>query len=242
MKVLVIGGGGYVGRIVQKSLEAQHQVSYFDLAPIPGAEDRSFAGDLADTELVRRALEGQDAVIFMAMGMLKDVKASYDHIDPSFNVNVRDQYRVLKIGLEMGIRKFILISTLSVYRQTRVEYIRDETDPADSFSSPYGISKRLAENLHQAAAVEYPDGVFLCLRFMLPRNEEDFQKVPPFDPAKGMQNSCALGPNDLRSLMLASLECSKPGCHIVQTTGDVTGVRYPNTRATELLGWAAKGH
>lgn len=242
MKVLVIGGGGYVGRIVQKSLEAQHQVSYLDLVAIAGAEDRCFVGDLADTDLVRRALTGQDAVIFMAMGGFKDNKSSFDHLDPAFNVNVRDQYRVLKNGLELGIRKFILISTLSVYRKTRVDHVRDETDPADAFLSPYAITKRLAENLHQAAAQEYPDGVFLCLRFMLPRNDEDFPKYPAFDPAAGTKNSCAMGPNDIRSLMHASLACDKPGCHIVQTTGDVTGVRYPNTRATQVMGWAPQNH
>jgi len=243
MKVLVIGGGGYVGRIVQSSLEAHHQITYLDLRPIPGAEDRTFVGDLCDSELVARALEGQDAVIYMAMGTLGGpTKKGWDDMDPSFNVNVRDQYRVLNIGLKQGVRKFVLISTLSVYKSTHVPYIRDESEPPDGFMSPYAISKRLAENLHQAAAQAYPDGVFLCLRFMLPRNEEDFAKSTPFDPALGLKNSCCMGPNDIRRLMLASLALETPGCHIVQTTGDLTGVRYPNTRATALLGWAPQGN
>lgn len=240
MNVLVIGGGGYLGRIVNKAIESAHQVAYLDLKPVPGAEDRTFVGDLADDGLVTRALTGQQAVLFMAMGQKPGEPRTVDTIDPAFNVNVRDQYRVLSIGLAQGVRHFSHVSSMSVYYPQHRKGRTDETAAPTSFK-PYGLSKRLAEYIHAAAAQECPEGTFISLRMNYPRNEEDFKGDYTWNSAKGIENICGTGPEDTRRLMVAALNFKTPGHHIFQTTGDLEDIRFPNTKARELLGWSPEG-
>lgn len=238
MRVLVIGGGGHVGRIINPTLDQHHHVTHMDRQPVAGAEDRTFQGDLSDNALVNQAVQNQDAILFMAMGKLPGNNASTNWIDPAFDVNVRDQYRVLMAGLQAGVRKFILISTMSVYAKTRVDHLRFETEPPDGLE-PYAMSKRLAEYMHQAAAARYPDGTFLALRFVLPLNEEQFAKLKT-DEKFRQKHDCGLGPNDTRRLIVAALALEQKGYFVVHTSGDIEGRRFPNTAATELLGWTPR--
>lgn len=239
MKVLIVGGGGHVGRIISPALNAIHQVTYLDLKPVKGAEDRTFVGNLDDDQIVTLAVKGQDAIINAALGQtIGGPKATCELIDPAFNVNVRDQYRVLKIGLEHGVRKFITISTMGVYGGLYVDYILNEDNTTPAAFDPYGLSKRLAEQLYVAAAQKFPDGVFLVLRFNLPESEESFKQYQrKYLPELGLKNFCAMGPRDTQRLMIHALACETKGCHLIQTTGDVQGVRIPNTKATALLNW-----
>src|ERR1700733_9692357 len=71
MKVLVVGAAGYVGSIIIPALEKRHDCRYLDLRPVPRRKSKSFVGDINDDTLVRRAVKGVEAVIFMAMGLGK---------------------------------------------------------------------------------------------------------------------------------------------------------------------------
>lgn len=244
MNVLIIGGGGDVGRIINRAIEAVHDVTHLDLNPVAGAENRTIVGSISDDAVVTRAVQGQDALIFAALGTIKgEHKRTCETIDVAFNVNLRDQYRVLSIALKHGVRHFTTISTMDVYGGIDFDYVIDEDNtPTKAFVKPYGASKRLAEMLYVSAAKHYPDGVFLVLRFNLPMNEDVFQNSPrPYDPALGRQNNCATGPNDTRRLMLAALACMTKGCHIVQTSGDLAQVKFSTAKATALLGWKPQG-
>lgn len=245
MKVLIIGGGGYVGRIINQAIEAVHEVTHLDLKPVPGAEDRTIVGSISDDATVTKATQGQDAVLFAALGTAAGgPKATCETIDPAFNVNLRDQYRVLKFALQQGVRHFISLSTMDVYGGVKLDHLltEDNTTPK-AFRNPYGISKRLAEQLYVVGSQKYPDATMLVLRLNLPSNEHDFN-LPEnkYDPTAGWLNFCATGPNDTARLMLAALNCKTPGCHILQTSGDLLNIRFPNTKVTALLGWAPQGN
>lgn len=244
MKVLIIGGGGDVGRIINRAIEAAHDVTHLDLIPVPGAEDRTIVGSISDDSIVARAVQGQDAIIFAALGRIRgEHKRSCETIDVAFNVNLRDQFRVLTIALKHGVRHFTTISSMDVYGGVKFDYVIDEDNtPTMAFVKPYGASKRLAEMLYVSAARNYPDGVFIALRFNLPCNEERFQNALPYDPARGRENACETGPNDTCRLMLAALACQTKGCHIVQTSGDLAQVKYSTAKATALLGWKPQGN
>lgn len=241
MKVLIVGGGGDVGRIINKTIESIHEVTHLDLKPVPGAEDRTIVGSIADDAAVKEATAGQDAIVYAALGRIPGApKHTCDWLDPAFDGNVRDQYRVLKAALDQGVRKFITLSTMGVYGNASVaQYILDEDNTPPAAFDNYGLSKHLAEQLYVAAAQQFPDGVFLVLRLNLPQNEESFNKQRSgYHPELGLKNFCALGPKDMQRLMIHALSCDTKGCHIVQTTGDIEGVHFPNTKATALLDWA----
>lgn len=234
MKVLIVGGGGYVGTSLRPALEKQHQCRHFDIQPIPNSDPSSIVGDVTDVALARQAVEGMDAVVYLAMGSLKDRIAQ---VRTSFDVNVQGLYVFLDAAGRAGIRRFVYTSTLSVYQNAHRPL--SEEMPADSWQA-YGLSKRLGENICQAAAETFPNMCIVALRLMYPRSEADFPQYR-YDPARGAENYSALGPNDARRLFLAAIACDKPGAHIVQASGDLQQLRYPHKRVHELLGWLPQG-
>jgi len=241
MKVLVVGGAGYVGSILQPALEAEHECRYLDLKPVAGAEDRTLIGDVNNPEVIARALEGMDSVLWLAMG----VKAGMDKglgsidVDAAFDVNVKAMYRLLFAAGEAGVLRFVYASSLSVYRTIgrRITFPLTEQEKPDAWRA-YGVSKRLGEALGEMWVEQQLSATFLALRLFWPRNEADW----PGNEFHPERRGHPLGPNDMRRLFLAGLAFSRPGFYAMQTSGDLVGAHLPNTRATELLGWRPEGN
>ena len=239
MKLLVIGGAGHVGRILQPALQAEHDYTCFDRTRIEGLGDRSIVGDVGDTAAAEQAVHSMEAVVYLAMGTRDGTAATCTDLDAAFNVNVRDAYRFFSVALNAKVRRYVYVSTLSVYAavfdnltiQSRV----DEQIKPNAWS-PYGLSKRLGETLCEAGAQQYTDATIIALRLIRPCNEAQFAAPEAHRPRYG------IGPNDLRRLFLAAICCSKPGAHIVQASGDLTNQDLSNARATKLLGWQPQGN
>ena len=70
MKILVTGGGGFVGGyVVDQLLERGYEVRSYGRSPQPELKARGvevFQGDLADFDAVRAAVNGVDAVFHVA--------------------------------------------------------------------------------------------------------------------------------------------------------------------------------
>lgn len=240
MKLLVIGAAGYVGEIIRPSLEEVHDCRYLDLQPIPDAGDRCIAGDLNDPEVLERAVDGVESVLWLAAGTLTDAapRQKYTDVDKAFDVNVKGMYRVLRAASQAGIRRFVFASSLSVYGTCydRDHYPLDEADPTTAWDG-YGMSKRLAEYLGEAWVQRRPEATFVALRLLRPRNEEEWPGYE-YDPAWFWY---PIGPNDARRLFLAAVALDRPGCHIMQASGDLGGEAFPNSRVAHILGWRPVG-
>jgi nucleoside-diphosphate-sugar epimerase len=234
MNVLIVGGGGYVGTSLRPALEQQHRCRHFDIRPVPDSDPSSIVGDVTDEGLAKKAVEGMDAVIYLAMGGLKDPNTI---TRTSFDVNVHGLYVFLNAAGNAGIRRFVYTSTLSVYKSSQLSH--RESEPADEWR-PYGITKRIGETLCRAAADEFPGLCAVSLRLVLPRNEQDWPNFI-YNRSIGAKNTCALGPNDTRRLYLAAIACEKPGAHVVQATGDLDQVLFSHERVNALLGWLPQG-
>ena len=239
MKLLIVGGAGYVGSILRPALEASHTCRYLDLRPIAGAEDRCFVGSVRNPELVKRAVNDIDILVWSAMGKNPAVARGGEHdLDAAFDVNVRDLYRTLNIAHRAGVRRFVYAGSLSVYERigTQPRAPLEESMPGDAWHA-YGMTKRLGEFMGQALARHDPKVTFISLRLMWPRNDADW---PGNEYRPGLK-WYPLGPGDLRRLFLAAVVFDRPGAYFVQATGDLGGEVYPNNRATELLGWKPEG-
>ncbi|MBT9132849.1 MAG: N-acetyl-alpha-D-glucosaminyl-diphospho-ditrans,octacis-undecaprenol 4-epimerase [Firmicutes bacterium] len=228
MKLLIVGGAGYVGSIVVPTFEKEFECTYFDIKPVPGHEDRTILADVGDEEKVRQAVAGVDAILYLAMG---------NEIKPAFDVNVCGLYRFLYISLKAGMKHFVYASTLSVYNNLGNNTVFDENRPANTWS-PYGLSKRVGEFICGCAAQAHDSACIIALRLILPCNENDWPKFR-YDSQKP-RNSCATGPNDIRRLFLAAVNFDRPGFHLIQASGDMEGKFYSNKRASEVLGWLPK--
>ena len=239
MKLLIVGGAGYVGSIVVPTFEKEFECRHFDIKPVPGYEDHTILADVANEEKVRQAVVGMDAILYLAMGVGKDIPDAQkpptcNGINPSFDVNVRGLYRFLYLALSAGVKRFVYISTLSVYKNLANNTVFDENRPADTWD-PYGLSKRVGEFICASAAQAHDSASVTAIRLIYPRNENDWPRFR-YDHQKP-KNSCATGPNDTRRLFLATVNFNKPGFHLLQASGDMEGKFYPNKRVNELLGW-----
>ncbi len=235
LKLLVVGGAGHVARIVRPALEAAFDCRYFDQRPIPELGDRAIQADVNDDAAVAAALQGIEAVLYLAMGTVNHDPRTVGNIDVAFNVNVRGLYRFLLHASQAGIKRFVYASTLSVYKSlTREQNLMTEALEPSAWEA-YGMSKRLGENLCRAAVQEYPDMYVAGLRLMMPRDEESWPRYR-YDPAQAY-NTCGLGPKDTARLFVAACQLYRPGCHIVQATGDLEQKRFSHRQVQALLDW-----
>jgi hypothetical protein len=137
------------------------------------------------------------------------------------------------------VQRFVYASSLSVYHKChmRDEYPLDENAPPDSWDT-YGFSKRLGETIGAAWVEQYPQATFIGLRMYRPLNEAAWPGTSP-RPDWAWQ---PIGPNDVRRLFLAAVAFNQAGHYVMQVSGDREGANFPNTRATEILGWKPEGN
>ena len=152
MRVLVTGGGGFVGGAVVRALLARGD-DVVSLARGEYPELRALGvhavrGDLADPTAVRYAADGCEAVVHVAAKAgIWGPPADYERS------NVEGTRSVLDACSARGIRRLVYTSTPSVVHAGRSIEGGNETLPyAEHPSSPYARTKAIAERLVLAAA------------------------------------------------------------------------------------------
>lgn len=143
MKILIVGGAGYVGSaLIPALLERGYEVDVIDLkwfgvhlpAEVPVADKDILTCSTSD-------LEGYEQVIFLA-GLSNDPMAEFDPA-MNFSANAAVPSYLAYLAKQVGVRRMIYASSCSVYGYT-VNELYDEEAPAVS-SYPYGISKLQGE-------------------------------------------------------------------------------------------------
>ena len=116
MKVLVIGGTGFVGpAIVQALVDAGHTVRVLERkqgrsAGLPSQE--AVLGDVTDPASLQRATEGQEVVVHL-VALLAGPPEEFQRV---MEQGTRDLVAAAK---EAGVRRFVLMSALGVDEQTK---------------------------------------------------------------------------------------------------------------------------
>jgi len=151
MKVLVTGGGGFLGRAVVGALLSRgDRVAVFNRSECPDLAARGvecLRGDLADPNAVDSAIAGRDAVIHVA------ARAGPGLYRPDFErANVAGTRHVVGACLRHGVRWLVHTSSPSVVHAGFDIGGGDETLPYPArFSAPYPETKARAERLVLAA-------------------------------------------------------------------------------------------
>jgi UDP-glucose 4-epimerase len=151
MKILVVGGAGYIGSVcAELLLDAGHEVSIFDnlseghrAAIDPRAE--FIKCDLEDRQSVERLLARRrpDAVMHFAANAL--VGESMQDPSKYFRNNVANGLNLLDAMVDAGVQKLIFSSTCAIFGPPERVPI-DETMPARPIN-PYGESKLAFEKI-----------------------------------------------------------------------------------------------
>lgn len=153
MKILVTGGGGFLGQALCRGLvERGHAVSSFNRGHYPALDAlgvRQLRGDLAERDAVLAAAGGADAIFHNA------AKAgAWGGYDGYHAANVTGTRNVLAACRAHGIARLVYTSTPSVtHRATHpVEGgTADEVPYGEGFKAPYAETKKLAEQAVLAA-------------------------------------------------------------------------------------------
>jgi nucleoside-diphosphate-sugar epimerase len=156
MKILVTGGGGFLGTAICRALRDRGEsVTSFQRSFHPALEALGvpqILGDLADAKAVLNACAGQDAVMHNA------AKArAWGSYDSYFAANVRGTEHVLAACRAQGIARLVYTSTPSVTHsgRTPVQGGNENNTPyGTNFKAPYPATKLIAEKAVLAANCE----------------------------------------------------------------------------------------
>ena len=151
MRILVVGGAGYIGSVcAELLLDEGHGVSVFDnlseghrRALDPRAE--FVEGDLVDRQSIEKTLAKQrpDAVMHFAANAL--VGESMQNPSKYFRNNIANGLNLLDAMVNVGVGKIVFSSTCAIFGPPERVPI-DETMPARPIN-PYGESKLAFEKI-----------------------------------------------------------------------------------------------
>jgi UDP-arabinose 4-epimerase len=165
VKVLVTGGAGYVGsHAVRELVAAGHEVVIYD-SLVTGhrglaAGYKLIVGDIAHPDVVRRALDGVDAVMHFAASAY--VGESMENPRKYFRNNIESALRLMDAVLDSTVRMFIFSSSCATYGIPKSLPIM-ESFPKEPIN-PYGETKLFLERVLNAYA--YSHGLrYVALRY-----------------------------------------------------------------------------
>ena len=210
-RVLVTGASGRVGRHVVDALAVEREVTVFDL--VPPAQDVPFIeGDVLHLDAVRKAMEGQDAVIHLAAVDL-GVPA---RPEAYFGTNVMGTWNTVQAAREAGIVKVVLASSISAVGvgEMRPDF-PPESLPVDEAHAmkpahAYGIGKLVVEDVARGFA--HGGGISItCLRPVAVVVESNLQRTVEraADPAHRWLAAYVTG-EDTGRAFAAALEYDAP--------------------------------
>ena len=123
MKVLVVGGAGYLGgALTPQLLAAGHEVSVFDnllfgsaavtpLESVPGF--RLIEGDISNIHQVTEAVEGHEAVILLA-SLVGEAACDRSPLE-TVEINYLATLNLMRASAYFGVKRFLFSSTDSCY-------------------------------------------------------------------------------------------------------------------------------
>ncbi len=252
--ILVTGATGHIGNVLVRELLARGEtvralvMPQEDRTPLAGLEVEIVEGDVLDPASLDRALRGVDVVYHLA-GLIS-IQPGPDPV--LHRVNVEGTANVLHAARRAGVRRLVYTSSIHAIARPSTEGVIDETIPFDPRTaiSAYDRSKAEASLDVLRAAREGLDAVIVCPtgvigphdyrlsemgRTILEALESPvlfsvagaYDFVDVRDVARGEIQACEAGrPGESYILSGERIEVS----HLLETVGDLTGVRKPILR------------
>jgi len=149
VKILITGGGGFIGSRLAHALHARHpdaRIRLLDVSFPPGLSSAfdCMTGDLASPEVIARALAGEtDTVFHLAAVVSGGAEADFDL---GYRVNLDGTRALLEACRKLPKPpKFVFASSVAAFGGVLPEVLDDSTTPAPQTS--YGTQKVIGEYL-----------------------------------------------------------------------------------------------
>ena len=142
MKILVLGGSGFLGSHVCDKLSGiGHQVLVFDKVQSPWLQSnqKMIVGDLLDDAKLTKAVEGCDVVYNFAA--LSDIEEAQNEPLETARMNVLGNVMVLEACRRANVQRFVFASTIYVYSREGGFY-RCSKQSAEHYVEQYQQSYR----------------------------------------------------------------------------------------------------
>jgi len=164
VRVLVTGSEGHIGRVLVERLRAaNYEIRTLDRAAQRKGDDwEHLPGDLRDISVVRRAVQGMDAVAHLG-AIPGDRRGGADEV---LAVNVQGTWNVLLACVEAGVGRVVYYSSVNAlgnFGPRQAAYLPiDDSYPRHPLS-PYQLSKHLGEETCRSFSARHGI-VTVCLR------------------------------------------------------------------------------
>jgi len=157
-RVLVTGGGGFLGRAILKGLRERGAGAV--------AAPRSAEVDLRDRAAIRRCLAGtKPDLVVHAAAVVGGIGANRAHPGRFFYENAVMGIDLIEEARRAGVAKLVCLGTICAYpKHTPVPFREEElwNGYPEETNAPYGLAKKMLLVQLQAYRAEYGfDGVFL---------------------------------------------------------------------------------
>ncbi|MBN9316010.1 MAG: NAD(P)-dependent oxidoreductase [Devosia sp.] len=241
MKLLLIGGAGHVGKLITPYLKRHHTLRVLDLADPADPDVEHIYGSVLDPDIIRHALDGVDAFIWLAMrsaqgGMVTD--QDVETIVNNYDLNTKALHLFLFLAQEAGVKRGVYTSSMSVHYRAREFYPTEDTVPLDS-PSVYGLSKGFGEQICAYFARWFGMDI-LGLRISGPRTRADFL-AQRRNPQRAGDGSFVypLDEEDMANAYLGALAAlgDEPRYESIFIVGDEAGEEHNLSKAERLIGW-----
>lgn len=146
MKILVVGGSGFIGtRLLHTLHEQGHEFTNFDRRLSASFPDQSVTGDVRSADELAAASVGHDAIINLAAEHRDDVSPLSLYTE----VNVGGAHAVVAAAEANGIQRIVFTSTVAIYGLDKNNAAEDSVP--EPFNE-YGRTKLAAEGIFSAWA------------------------------------------------------------------------------------------
>ena len=180
MKILVVGGAGYIGsHTCVELLQSGHEVLVLDnfcnskmeslrrVETITGRKVAVIEADIRDREALREVFRAHavDSVIHFAG--LKAVGESVDQPLRYYDNNVSGTLTLCEVMSEQGVRNIVFSSSATVYGDPHAVPIHEDF-PVGGTTNPYGTSKLMIEQILRDLHASDPKWRIGILRYFNP--------------------------------------------------------------------------
>ena len=150
MKILVVGGAGYIGsHMIKRFQNTDHQIDVLDNLSTGFKENsqnyKLHICDLSNKKQVHKILKENKYEVVMHFASSINVGESYDHPMKYYENNVINTLNLLECMIDLKILNFIFSSTAAVYGEPESIPIKEEQNLSPI--NPYGKTKSLVENI-----------------------------------------------------------------------------------------------
>lgn len=147
MNVFITGSNGFIGSHLTAQLIKRGHVVKGLVLPGTATEElrksgcEAVEGDIRHTASFEKNLAGADVVFHLAARV-----ADWGRWSDFYTVNVDATRKLLDAAVRQGVKRFVLVSSLSIHKATGYS-TGDESVPRTNRQNPYSLSKIMAEDI-----------------------------------------------------------------------------------------------